>query len=118
MPAKFQANIDSAGRLNSGLGQECGMPLSLARLPFNNETPTIPPGFLSGTHPDRFIASRTMAELWATFARTGKPAAADVPEWPAYSLAERATMRIDTECEVIHNRFSKELAMWRAIGRL
>ncbi len=85
---------------------------------FNNETPSIPPGFLSGTNPDRFIASRKMAELWATFARTGKPAAADVPEWPAYTLTERATMRIDTECEVILNRFSQELAMWRAIERL
>jgi para-nitrobenzyl esterase len=85
---------------------------------FNNETPAIPPGFLSGTHPDRYIASRKMAELWANFARTGKPAAADVPEWPAYTLDERATMRIDTECEVILNRFSQELAMWRAIGRL
>jgi para-nitrobenzyl esterase len=85
---------------------------------FNNETPDNHPGFLSGTHPDRFIASHKMAELWATFARTGKPAAADVPEWPAYGLAERATMRIDTECEVIFNRFSAELAMWRAIGKL
>jgi len=85
---------------------------------FNNETPENNPGFLSGTNPDRFIASLKMAELWATFARTGKPAATDVPEWPAYTLAERATMRIDTECAVIFNRFSKELAMWRAIGRL
>jgi para-nitrobenzyl esterase len=85
---------------------------------FNNETPAMPPGFLSGTNPDRFVASHKMAELWATFARTGRPAAADVPEWPAYTLDERATMRIGTECEVIHNRFSKELAVWRAIGRL
>jgi para-nitrobenzyl esterase len=85
---------------------------------FHNETPTSPPSFLSGTNPDRFIASRKMAELWATFARTGQPAAAAVPEWPAYTLAERATMRIDTECAVIINRFSEELAMWRAIGRL
>jgi para-nitrobenzyl esterase len=59
-----------------------------------------------------------MAELWATFARTGKPAAGDVPEWPAYTLAERATLRIDTDCTVMRNRFSQELAMWRAIGRL
>jgi para-nitrobenzyl esterase len=85
---------------------------------FNNETPENNPGFLSGSNPDRFIASHKMAELWATFARTGKPAAADVPEWPAYTLDERATMRIDTECEVMLNRFSNELIMWRAIGRL
>jgi len=85
---------------------------------FNNETPENGPGFLSGNRPERFIASHKMAELWATFARTGKPAAADVPEWPAYTLGERATLRIDTECTVMHNRFSEELALWRAIGRL
>ncbi len=85
---------------------------------FNNETPENGPGFLSGNHPDRFIASHKMAELWTTFARTGKPAAADVPEWPAYTLAERATLRIDTACTVLHDRFHEELAMWRAIGKL
>lgn len=85
---------------------------------FNNETPENNFDFFSGKRPDRFIASHKMAELWATFARTGKPSAADVPQWPAYTLADRATLRIDTQCEVIHNRFSEELALWRAIGRL
>ncbi|MCB0111774.1 MAG: carboxylesterase family protein, partial [Caldilineaceae bacterium] len=85
---------------------------------FNNETPASNFEFLSGNNPERFIASHKMAELWTTFARTGKPDAADVPEWPAYTLDDRATMRIDTECTVLHNRFSQELAMWRAIGRL
>jgi para-nitrobenzyl esterase len=85
---------------------------------FNNETPENGHGFLSGNNPDRFIASHNMAELWTSFARTGRPAAVSVPEWPAYNLEDRPTMRIDTSCEIIHNRFSKELAMWRAIGRL
>ena len=43
-------------------------------------------GFLSGNKPERFTASHNMAELWTTFAKTGKPAAKDVPEWPAYNL--------------------------------
>ncbi|HEU5102246.1 MAG TPA: carboxylesterase family protein [Roseiflexaceae bacterium] len=85
---------------------------------FNNETPHNSPGFLSGNNPDRFVASHTMAELWTNFARTGKPTAAGVPEWPAYSLEDRSSLRIDTRCEVIHNRFGEELAMWRSIGRL
>jgi para-nitrobenzyl esterase len=59
-----------------------------------------------------------MAELWTTFARTGKPAAKDVPDWPAYSLKDRPTMRIDTKCEVINDRYKEELAMWRSIGRI
>lgn len=90
---------------------------------FNNE---IPPrdgsapkeSFFGGNNPDRFVASRHFAELWTTFARTGKPAAKDVPEWPAYNLKDRPTMRIDTKCEVINNRFAQELAMWRSLGKV
>jgi len=85
---------------------------------FNNETPDNGPGALSGNRVDRFIASRKMAELWTNFARTGVPCAADVPEWPAYTLDARASLRIDTQCEVIRDRFDEELAMWRSIGRL
>ena len=85
---------------------------------FNNEQPGNGPGFFSGNRPERFIASRHMAELWTTFARTGKPAAKDVPEWPAYNLQDRPTMRIDTTCEVINNRYKEELDMWRSIGKL
>ena len=85
---------------------------------FNNETPENGPGFLSGNNPDRFIASNNMAELWANFARTGKPFADGAPHWPTYNLEDRPSMCIDTQCEVIYNRFSAELAMWRSIGRL
>jgi para-nitrobenzyl esterase len=85
---------------------------------FNNETPHNSPGFLSGNNPNRFLASHTMAELWTSFARTGTPTAVDCPEWPAYTPEDRSSMRIDTRCKVMHNRFSEELAMWRAIGRL
>lgn len=90
---------------------------------FNNE---IPPrdgsepreSFFGGNRPERFTASHNFAELWTTFARTGRPAAKGAPEWPAYGLKDRPTMRIDTKCEVIKNRFSGELDMWRSIGKL
>jgi len=85
---------------------------------FYNETPANGPGLLSGSRPERFTASRHMAELWAAFARTGKPAAEGVPEWPAYNLDDRPSMRIDTVCEVFHNRYAAELAMWRSLGYL
>lgn len=51
--------------------------------------------------PVRYIASHSMAELWTSFTRTGKPAMEGVPGWPAYNLKDRQTMRIDTKCEVI-----------------
>ncbi|MCB0666338.1 MAG: carboxylesterase family protein, partial [Saprospiraceae bacterium] len=89
---------------------------------FNNEVPPEKGGEASsvfgGSRTERYKASHQMAELWTTFARTGTPAANGVPDWPAYTLDNRATMRIDTDCEIIYNRFSKELEMWRSIGRL
>jgi para-nitrobenzyl esterase len=90
---------------------------------FNNEVPprdgSAPTeSYFGGNRPERFPASRHFAELWTTFARTGKPAAKDVPAWPAYNLNIRPMMRIDSTCEVINNRFSQELAMWRSIGKL
>lgn len=89
---------------------------------FNNEVPpkegSQPRMSFGGNRPERFVASHNMAELWTTFARTGKPAAEGVPEWPAYNFKDRPTMRIDTKCEVINDRFREELNMWRSIGRL
>ena len=89
---------------------------------FNNEVPPRegeePRMSFGGSRPERFQASHNFAELWTTFARTGKPAAEGAPEWPAYNLTDRPTMRIDTSCEVIHDRFSDELDLWRSIGRL
>lgn len=89
---------------------------------FNNEVPPKegeqPRMGFGGSRPERFEASRKMAELWATFAKTGKPAAKGVPNWPEYTLNNRVTMKIDENCEVIKDRFSEELKMWRAVGRL
>ncbi|MVM29157.1 carboxylesterase family protein [Spirosoma sp. HMF4905] len=90
---------------------------------FNNEVPprdgsTPKESFFGGNRPERFTASHHFAELWATFARTGRPAAKDVPTWPAYNLKTRPTMRIDSTCEIIDNRFNEELNFWRSIGRL
>jgi para-nitrobenzyl esterase len=89
---------------------------------FNNEHPQKDgsPGksAWAGARPERFIAAHNMAELWSTFARTGKPAAKDAPDWPEYELNKRATMRIDTTCEVLYNRYAEELKLWRELGRL
>jgi para-nitrobenzyl esterase len=89
---------------------------------FNNEVPpkdgTNGRSYFGGSKPERFVASHHMAELWTTYARTGKPAAKDVPEWLAYNLESRPTMRIDTKCELINDRYAEELKMWRETGRL
>jgi para-nitrobenzyl esterase len=88
---------------------------------YNEDIPkdeTQPEAGFGGSRPERFVASRNMAELWTSFARTGKPSAKGAPDWTAYNLKDRPTMRIDTKCEVIPNRYSIELDMWRSIGKL
>ncbi|HSU52260.1 MAG TPA: carboxylesterase family protein [Segetibacter sp.] len=90
---------------------------------FNNEQPPkngepAKPSFFGGNRPERFTASHNFAELWTTFARTGKPAVKDGPVWPAYNLKDRPTMRIDSKLEVINNRFKEEVEMWRSIGKV
>jgi para-nitrobenzyl esterase len=76
------------------------------------------PSPFSGSRPERLVASRNMAELWTTFARTGRPAATGQPAWPSYDLTRRATMRIDAACEVIDDRYRAEREMWTALGYL
>jgi len=97
------------------LGTPHGMDITFK---FYNETLTDRLEYLSGSRPERLTASHHMAELWTTFARTGKPASSGAPAWPVYDLVNRPTMRIDTRCEVINNRFNGELDMWRSIGVL
>ena len=70
---------------------------------------------MPGTKPDRFEASKNMTALWTSFARTGKPVAEGQPEWPAYSLENRTTFRIDVKCSVINNRFGAEREMWEKV---
>lgn len=106
-----------------GTNYEIGTPHAMdISFKFNNEVPPkegeAPRMGFGGSKPDRYVASHNMAELWTNFAKTGKPAAQNAPEWPAFSLVERAAMRIDTQCEVINDRFAEELSTWRAMGRL
>jgi para-nitrobenzyl esterase len=84
---------------------------------FNNESAN-KPSFFGGSRPEKAIASHNFAELWTNFAKTGKPFAKDAPEWKAYNLKARPTMRIDTKLELINDRFKDELNVWREVGRL
>ncbi len=50
--------------------------------------------------PARLKTASNMGEMWATFARTGKPGAKGQPEWKPYTLARRETMVIDAQCRL------------------
>ncbi len=72
-------------------------------------------GLMSISRPESVKAAHNMAELWSTFARTGKPAAKGQPEWPAYSAQVRATMEIDTDCRIVNDPHPLERKLWERL---
>jgi para-nitrobenzyl esterase len=71
---------------------------------------------LQGNSTSAAKASRNMSELWATFARTSKPAAKGQPDWPRYDVKTRKTMVIDTECHVEADLDGAARKLWADIG--
>ena len=68
-----------------------------------------------GDRPDAFTLAARMAETWIAFARTGRPSHADLPDWPAYDPATRATMILDTECRVAHDPRPHGRTLWQEL---
>ncbi len=68
-----------------------------------------------GDRADAFRLSGILAETWIAFARTGRPSHPDLPEWPAYDTAARATMVLDTECHVTNDPRAEERRLWQEI---
>lgn len=57
------------------------------------------PRYSGGGREGRKLSS-TIGAAWATFARTGKPGHAALPDWPAYTADKRATMILNNACSV------------------
>ena len=72
-------------------------------------------GLMGISRPESVKAAHNMAELWSTFARTGKPEVKGQPEWPAYTPQTRATMEIDTECAVVNDPYPLERKLWERL---
>jgi len=51
---------------------------------------------MTGGGADAETLAKTVSSAWVEFARTGKPAAEGLPEWPVYSKEGRESMHIDT----------------------
>jgi len=54
----------------------------------------------SGMLPEALALAKQMSGAWVSFARTGNPNHAGLPEWPAYTAEKRATMVFDAPCSV------------------
>jgi para-nitrobenzyl esterase len=67
---------------------------------------------MNGTGADLQPLADKMSGAWAAFARTGNPSHPGIPKWPAYTLADRATMVFNDECKVVNDPGKEErLAM-------
>ncbi|MFC4595870.1 carboxylesterase/lipase family protein [Sphingobium tyrosinilyticum] len=96
------------GRAMPGVDAEMGAAHALdIPVKFNNVA-----GRLAGSRAERIAAGANMSRLWASFARTGKPSAPGVPEWPAYDLSRRPVMVIDSTCHVEDDPRPAERKVW------
>jgi para-nitrobenzyl esterase len=63
---------------------------------------------------DRARVARNMSRAWASFARNGNPGHDEIPEWPAYTPQQRATMFLDVECRVVDDPYREERLLWES----
>jgi para-nitrobenzyl esterase len=62
------------------------------------------------------LAAR-IADTWIAFARRGRPDNPAIPDWPAYTPAERATMIFANDCRVVRDPDRDARALWTRIVR-
>ena len=70
---------------------------------------------MSISRPESVKAAHNMAEMWSTFARTGRPAAKGQPDWPVYNAQSRATMEIDSDCRIVNDPYPVERKLWERL---
>ena len=70
---------------------------------------------MSGGGPAAAALAAKMSEAWIGFARTGDPNTPNLPVWPAYEAATRATMVFDDEPAVVNDPGGEERHLWATI---
>jgi len=58
---------------------------------------------MTGGGKEAYALADKMSSAWINFARTGNPNAKKLPNWPAYTQQNGATMIFDNKCEVKNN---------------
>lgn len=73
---------------------------------------------LEGNGPGVAEASKNMSSFWTSFAHTGQPSATGQPAWPRYDIQRRATMSIDTRCQVLNDPDSSIRELWASLPNM
>jgi para-nitrobenzyl esterase len=73
----------------------------------NTDIPTV----MTKSPTAKALAEKT-SEAWIAFARSGNPNHAGLPNWPAYTPSQRATMRMDDTCAVVNDPGSEARRLW------
>jgi para-nitrobenzyl esterase len=77
---------------------------------FDNARPPI----LEVTETTERLAGQ-MSEAWLAFARTDDPSHPGIPDWPAYTTDERATMIFHRETALARDPFGGERRAWKGV---
>jgi para-nitrobenzyl esterase len=80
----------------------------------NLDLPTI--DRFAGSGPDAQRLSEQMTDAWVSFARTGAPSHAGIPEWPTYDGSRRATMEFGPQTRVVEAPYDTERRVWDRVG--
>jgi para-nitrobenzyl esterase len=73
---------------------------------------------MTGAMQDRYALAHIMSAAFASFARTGNPNHADVPNWPAFNTRAYPTMVFGNECKVMNDPNREERLALKAIREL
>ena len=73
---------------------------------------------MTGAMQDRYALAHIMSAAFASFARTGEPNHADVPNWPAFNTRAYPTMVFGNECKVMNDPNREERLALKAIREL
>ncbi len=104
----YQSNVPVAGTdwtLRAGHATDIAVTFA------NSEIPD-----LQGDGPGLAAAAQAMSGFFASFARSGVPAAAGQPAWPRYDTQRRAVMLLNSECRVADDPNSEERRLWQSLG--
>jgi len=94
-------------------GGRIGAPHTV-EIPFVFDNTDIPKVMTTASPAEKALAAKT-SEAWIQFARNGNPNHKALPNWPAYTTGERATMVFDNTCKTVNDPGSEERKLWESL---